>query len=373
MHTVLTEWNIEGARAVEAIAPGAVMELYQIDPVRDPRWSELLENHPRASIFHTAGWLEALRRTYGYEPIAYTSSPPGGEIRNGLVFCRVDSWLTGRRMVSLPFSDHCEPLFDSAEELDLFARRLQDEIKSLRWGYLEVRPIDRSFHPIGEESGFRPARRYHLHVLDLRPDLDEIRLGFHKDSVLRRVLRAERAGLIEKTGRSRALLDDFYNLLVLTRARHDLPPQPYEWFQNLIDCLGDSLEIRLAYRQETAVAAILTLRFKDIAFYKYGCSDAKYKNLGATPLLLWRAIQDAKSTGAQEFSMGRSDEDNAGLIAFKNRWTQRKIPLVYWRYPGPVSLKSKEDWRVSTVKRVFAVMPKRVLTVTGRLIYRHIG
>lgn len=86
MHTVLTEWNIEGARAVEAIAPGAVMELYQIDPVRDPRWSELLENHPRASIFHTAGWLEALRRTYGYEPIAYTSSPPGGKSGTGSYF-----------------------------------------------------------------------------------------------------------------------------------------------------------------------------------------------------------------------------------------------------------------------------------------------
>ena len=77
-------------------------ELYQIDPVGDPRWSEFLEKHPCASVFHTPGWLEALRRTYGYEPIAYTSSPYGGEIRNGLVFCRIDSWLTGRRLVSLP-------------------------------------------------------------------------------------------------------------------------------------------------------------------------------------------------------------------------------------------------------------------------------
>jgi hypothetical protein len=370
---VLTECDKEEVRAVETLQSRALMDLYQIDPVGDPRWSEFLKMHSSASVFHTPGWLEALRRTYDYEPIAYTSSPPGGEIRNGLVFCRINSWLTGRRLVSLPFSDHCEPLFGSPEELDLFVGRVQAEVKTQALKYLEIRPINGSFHRSGEASGFRPARRYHLHVIDLRPILHQVRQGFHKDSVLRRIRRAERAGLIEKTGRSEILLNDFYTLLVMTRARHDLPPQPYKWFRNLIDCLGEVLEIRLAYKNETPLAAILTLRFNDVALYKYGCSDTKYKNLGAMPFLLWRAIEHAKSTGAREFSLGRSDEDNAGLIAFKNHWTQHTTPLIYWRDPGPATLKSSEDWKVSMAKRVFAVMPKQALAVAGRLIYRHIG
>jgi len=348
-------------------------ELYQIDPVGDSRWAEFLEKHPCASVFHTRGWLEALRRTYDYEPIAYTSSSPGGEIRNGLVFCRIYSWLTGRRLVSLPFSDHCEPLFNSAEELDSFVGRMRTEVETQALKYLEVRPINGSFYRSGDLSGFRPARRYQLHVIDLRPDLLQIHRGFHKDSVQRRIRRAERAGLIEKSGRSETLLNDFYSLLILTRARHDLPPQPYEWFHNLIECTGDALEIRVAYKDKTPVAAILTLRFKDIAVYKYGCSDSKYKNLGGMPLLLWRAIEHAKSTGAHEFSLGRSDEDNAGLIAFKNHWTQHATSLVYWRSPGPPALKSSDDWKVRMAKRVFAVMPKQALAVTGKLIYRHIG
>lgn len=348
-------------------------KLYQIDPVGDPRWAEFLAKHPCASVFHTPGWLEALRRTYSYEPITFTSSPPGGEIRNGLVFCLVNSWMTGRRLVSLPFSDHCEPLFESPVELDLFIGRLQEEVKTQTLKYLEVRPINGSFNRNVGQSGFRPARRYYLHVVDLRPGLQQIRQGFHKDSVLRRIQRAERAELVEQSGGSESLLNDFYNLLVLTRARHDLPPQPYAWFRNLIDCMGDALEIRVAYKDKLPVAAILTLRFKDVALYKYGCSDTKYKNLGAMPLLLWRAIEHAKSTGAQEFSLGRSDEYNAGLIAFKNRWTQHTTSLVYWRNPGPASLKSIEDWRVSMAKRVFAIMPRRALALTGRLIYRHIG
>jgi hypothetical protein len=349
-----------------------MMELFEVDPVRDPRWSEFLERHPRASVFHTPGWLEALRRTYGYEPVGYTSSPPAEKLRNGLVFCRVNSWLTGRRMVSLPFSDYCEPLVTSAEELECFLGSLQAEVKPRYWNYLEVRPMSGSLHRSGKNSDFWPSKRYRLHRIDLRPDLDQIRLGFHKDSVLRRIRRAEGAGLIEKSGRSEALLKDFYNLLGLTRARHCVPPQPYAWFENLIECLGDALDIRLAYIRETPIAAILTLRFREIVVYKYGCSDARYKNLGATPLLLWRAIAEAKSTGAQEFSMGRSGEDDTGLIAFKNHWTRDSTSLVYWRYPGPVSMKN-EAWRASMAKRVFALMPKRVLAATGRMIYRHIA
>ncbi len=373
MDTVLTECGEVEMRAVETLQSGALMDLYQIDPVRDPRWSEFLKRHPGASVFHSPGWLEALRRTYDYEPIVYTNSPPGGEIRNGLVFCRINSWLTGRRLVSLPFSDHCEPLFDSPEELGLFVGRLQPEVKSQALKYLEIRPINESFHRSGGLPGFRPARRYLLHVIDLRSDLHRIRQGFHKDSVLRRIRRAEQAGLVEKTGRSEALLSDFYRLLVVTRARHDLPPQPYKWFRNLIDCLDEGLEFRLAYMDKTPVAAILTLRFKDVTLYKYGCSDTKHKNLGAMPLLLWRAIENAKSNGAREFSLGRSEENNAGLVTFKNHWTKHFRPIVYWRYPGPASMELTENWRISVVKRVFAVMPNRALAVTGRFIYRHIG
>ena len=53
------------------------------------------------------------------------------EIR--LVFCRIHSWLTGRRLVSLPFSDHCEPLYDSEEELQFLARYLRSAFEHQDW------------------------------------------------------------------------------------------------------------------------------------------------------------------------------------------------------------------------------------------------
>src|SRR5438067_1875924 len=98
------------------------MSVYQIDPVSDPRWSEFLQTNRGASVFHTAGWMDALRRTYGYEPVAYTTSPPCTMLDNGWVFCRVRSWLTGRRLVSLPFSDHCDPLVQESEHVEELSR-----------------------------------------------------------------------------------------------------------------------------------------------------------------------------------------------------------------------------------------------------------
>ena len=82
--------------------------MFLANPICDPRWPEILKRHVRASVFHTPGWLEALRRTHGYEPVIYTTTPPGVELTNVVVLYRIHSRITGRRMVSLPFSDYDE-------------------------------------------------------------------------------------------------------------------------------------------------------------------------------------------------------------------------------------------------------------------------
>jgi len=345
---------------------------YQFDPTEDPRWKEFVERHPKASVFHTVGWLQALSHTYKYEPVAFTTSPPASKLTNGIVFCRVESWLTGRRLVSLPFSDHCEPLCDTAADLSLLIRQIQSVFERKRWKYLAIRPCHEHSGQLGRELRFIPGRKYFLHRVDLRPNLQEVFGRLDKDCVQRRIQRAEKAGLIEKCGRSGELLKEFYRLFVITRQRHNLPPTPYVWFRNLIQCQGDSLEIRVAFSCEAPVAAILTLRFRDTLYYKYGCSDVRFNKLGATPWLLWRAISAAKVWGATEFDMGRTEQDNAGLLTFKNHWAPVPAQLVYWSFPA-LGTDSVNGWKMKLAKRVFAHMPKSLVVVAGRLLYRHIG
>jgi hypothetical protein len=310
------------------------MRFYQVDPTKDARWAELVGRHPKASVFHSVGWLKALRRTYEYEPVAFTASSPTGDLKNGLVFCHVNSWLTGHRLVSLPFSDHCEPLFDLPEDVNFFILYLQATLERKEWKYLGVCPINVNFGQTDNGVGFVPTALYFRHTLDLRPDLDDVFRNLDKDCVQRRVRRAQQAGLVEKRGTSDDLLKEFYRLLVTTRRRHHVPPPPYAWFRNLISCQGEALEIRLAYQSETPIAAILTLRFRDIVYYKCGCSDARFNKFGAMPWLLWNAIAAAKSNGANEFDMGRTEENNAGLLAFKNHWVPHPKQLVYLNLVG---------------------------------------
>ena len=346
---------------------------FQLDPIRDPRWAQLVENHPKASVFHSVAWLRTLCHTYGYEPVVFTTSPPPGMLKNGLIFCRINSWLTGRRLVSLPFSDHCEPLCDSREEFDFLIRHLQIALKHENWRYLEIRPVDDLAGQLSREAGFLPAATHFHHVVDLHSNLDEIFSGFDRDSVQRRVQRAERAGLTEERGRSKALLKQFYALFVATRGRHHLPPIPYEWFRNLIEYQGPALEIRLAYAGATPISAILTLKFRDVVFYKYGCSDARFNKFGATPWLLWRAIVAAKANGVLKFDLGRTEEGNLGLLTFKNHWMPQPGRLVYWKFPDSFSLDSVDGPSLKFAKRVFSCMPNSLLRITGRVIYRHIG
>src|SRR5262245_15063090 len=98
------------------------MTVSKIDPILDSRWDAFVQSHPDACSFHTPGWLQALHRTYGFQPVAYTTRF-GQELEGGIVVCDVDSWLTGKRSICLPFSDHCSPLVNSAsafEELAAF-------------------------------------------------------------------------------------------------------------------------------------------------------------------------------------------------------------------------------------------------------------
>lgn len=349
------------------------MKIYQIDPTKDARWAQLVQRHSRASVFHTVGWLQALQRTYGYQPVAFTTSSSSDDLKNGLLFCHINSWLTGRRLVSLPFSDHCEPLCDSAEDLNFLTRQLQAAWEGAGWKYVEIRPIRGNFEQAGDEIGFRPVAEYFLHRLDLRPELNGVFRSFDRDSIQRRIQRAERAGLVEKYGRSDDLLKEFYALFVSTRRRQQLPPSPYDWFRNLIDCQGKALEIHLAYVDKLPVAAILTLQFRDVVYYKYGCSDARFNKYGATPWLLWKAIASGKLNGAKEFDLGRTQQGNAGLLAFKNNWVSHPERLVYWRFPASSSSVSPESWKLRMAKRIFSHMSEGLLTTAGKLIYRHIG
>jgi CelD/BcsL family acetyltransferase involved in cellulose biosynthesis len=352
-----------------------VKQAYCIDPLVDPRWDFFLECHSRASVFHSTAWLSALSRTYGYKPVVFTTTPVGEDLENAIVFCQVESALTGRRLVSLPFSDHCDPLVDREDDLRLLSAALDQESSRERWRYVETRALTpfTLITPL-----LRSEMRYTFHQVDLSPAIATIFNRCHKNSIQRKIRRAEREGLTCMGGSNAELLDRFYELFTVTRKRHRLPPPPSQWFSNLIDCFGDDLKIRVAAHKGTPVSAIITLRHKDTLVYKYGGCDSRFTNLGSMHFLLWNAIAEAKESGLRWFDLGRTDADQHGLITFKNRWGAAEAVVTYSRYSSSEQCThmfdlSTPEWKTRAAKYVLEHLPTGVLSTIGRLLYGHVG
>jgi len=90
-------------------------------------------------------------------------------------------------------------------------------------------------------------------------------------------------------------------------------------------------------------------------------------------LLFWKSIQNAKRLGLQRFDLGRSDQENGGLVTFKDRWGAERSTLIYGRYPADQVRRGGEGWKLQLARPFFRYVPDGVLSAIGGLFYKHLG
>ena len=237
--------------------------------------------------------------------------------------------------------------------------------------YIELR---RSEGELREDSGYKVVEEFALHVVDLRPEPSDLFRRFHKSSTQRKILRAQREGVVCSDKQSPEVLRAFYRLLELTRRRHGLPPQPYRWFENLAACVGDAMNVRVASYRGQPVAGMVTLRHQSTLTYKYGASDHAWHRVGAVHLLFWKTIEEAHAAGCVKFDLGRTNVDDQGLLTFKERWGASRVPLHYWRFrPAGRASAPARDWVARYGARTASRVPSRLRAAAGRALYRHLG
>jgi hypothetical protein len=349
------------------------VNVYTFDPLADTRWRDFVGRRADASVFHTPEWLDALRRTYGYTPIAYTTSPPASPLTDAIALCDVRSWVTGRRLVSVPFADHCQPLIDNPVARESITAELRRWADRGRRRYVELRPVCDGAS-VADRIG--KGTTFFFHLLDLTRSLDDIFRAFHKTGIQQPIRRAEREQLVVESGTADSLIRTFYDLQVTTRRRHRLPPQPLSWFRTLVACLGDRVSISIAAKEGRPVGGIVLLRHGATLVHKYGASNAADHHLGPMPFLLWNAIRDGKAAGFRQLDLGRSETDHPGLVTFKDRLGAARSTITYRRYPTP-ALPSKSTSsvaaRLHAASKIVEHLPNSLLVTTGRLLYKHIG
>lgn len=348
------------------------MSLQIIDPTTYPGWDDLLLSTPGSSFFHTSAWAQVLSESYGYTPLYFTIIE-NGKLRALVPLMEVNSILTGKRGVSLPFTDFCEPILDEDISFPNLFNEITEFGKSRGWKHVELRG-GLSLLP---ESESKPFKSYLGHTLDLSGGQEKIFKNFRKGTKSA-VKQAQKEDLEIKIGVLDKFVEEFYHLNCMTRKLHKLPPQPFIFFggvqKNILE-KGLGVIILILYKGMSIAGAVF-FHFGNKAFYKYGASMREYQDLRANNLIIWNAIQYFSNKGCKSLCFGRTDLENEGLRIFKNGWGAEEREIKYLRYDLSRSIFVKENKhkKISYVQDlVFGNMPIPLLKMIGSLAYKHMG
>jgi CelD/BcsL family acetyltransferase involved in cellulose biosynthesis len=342
--------------------------LEELNPVTDSRWDEFVLGNPEGTVYHHSAWQQVLAETYGYTPLylAATSSA-GNQISGILPLMFVNSFLTGRHLVSLPFTTYCNPLIPETllEEAMHFAFNRFPGVR-----YLQLKLLEGEHAPFAQRG---VASTFVSQVLSLDWDIDKLFLSFHPSSVRQRVRRAEKLGLAFRLSDEESGMRQFYRLHALVRRNHGLPPQPYAFFGNMRRILGrkNLLEVPVVEFEGNVTSAAVLLKGSSTWHLEYSACDSRFLRHGCNQLLIWKCIEMAYQAGAKYFDFGRTSLSQSSLLEFKERWKAKRRAIRYYYFPQDPKATHPHSYSDGLMVRLNRRLPLSLLRLEGWLIYRH--
>jgi CelD/BcsL family acetyltransferase involved in cellulose biosynthesis len=301
----------------------SLMTVKTIDPRTDSAWATLLGRMP-SDVFQSPAWLSVLADTYGWTPSARVLFDEGGEPRAGLPFFRITD-LFGDRIVTLPFSDYCDPLVADLDSWRCLTDELiaTDDPMTVRCLHCDVPLADPRF------STFNRAK---WHGIDLTPDLETLWNALGNRS---NVTRSQRNGVTVRWATDRSDLRVFFDMhLAIRKHKYGMLAQPFSFFENIWRHFAERGQgyLLLAIHQGHIVSGAMLLRWRDTLYYKFNASSAA--SLGERPndLLVWECLKLGKSIGCTKFDFGLSDWDQEGLLRFKRKFGVTEKTISFLRH-----------------------------------------
>jgi hypothetical protein len=338
-----------------------------LDPLSYSAWDALLETSDQTTFFHTAAWARVLSESYGYKPFYFTTLD-SGKLAGLIPVMEVNSWLTGKRGVSLPFTDICHPIAGSVDTFQELMDAVVGYGRKAGWKRIELRGGSRF---LDQQTA---SAQHFVHTLDLSPDEAQVSKRF-KSNTLRNIRKSEQEGVTVSIERSREAVSAYYKLHCGTRRHHRLPPQPWAFFDKIhrhVIATGQGF-VGLASHKGKNIAGLICLHSKDQAIYKFGASDSDSLGLRPNNLVMWEAIRWCCRNGIGTFHFGRSEPENEGLLQFKRSWGATEEKFQYFNYDLRANGFIVGSSGPKTSYSFFKFMPLPMLKLTGELLYRHVG
>lgn len=338
-----------------------------VDPRTDALWTALAARSD-ASLFTSPAWIDAVCATYGFTPCAAVATNSAGIADGGFAWVEIDD-LRGPRAVSLPFGDRAEPFRAPGVSIaDLAAPAVRaDAPLSVRCLQDSAALFETSFAPVGGAA---------WHATVLPGGLDEF-LRSVRSTARRNLARADRVGVKVQVRADLDALRRLHELHVeLRRRRYRLLAQPWTFFEAIWERFapGGHAVVLLAEHDDTVVAAALLLAWNDVVYYKFGASSLQHLQHRPNDAIFRAALAWAVERRARLLDWGISDDDQPGLIRFKDKWANLTSRVVTLRAGGqamPACSDSGPLLRELTALLTDDSVPPDITTRAGALLYRY--
>ena len=320
--------------------------LSNLENLDDARWDTFVTQSPAGHLLQSSRWGE-LKARFGWQ-VERLALEQGGELRAGaqILFRRLP---LGRTLAYVPKGPLLD--FSDGEAAAQLWPALHQLARSRRAILLKVEPeLPDDPAPAArlKDWGFKPSPQSiqprRTIWIDLCADEDTI-LGRMKSKTRYNIRLAARKGVQVR----RATLDDFdafYSLMQGTGERDDFSIHSREYYHTAYQLFAPHglAQLFLAFYEDEPLGALMAFACGDKAWYFYGASSNKHRNLMPNYLLQWEAMRWARERGCTAYDLwGVPDEDEETL---ETRFTQRRDGL----------------WGVYRFKRGF-----------GGLLHRYLG
>lgn len=345
------------------------MKFEIVENLDDNRIITFLNISTNSSVYHHPAWLKAITKTFGHKGFYIIIKKENDEIVGLVPITLIKSFITGKRILSLPFSTYCDPLLPG----NLFNGLVSFLHENFRDYYkTEFRSLQKPELNIDNHT---ITSNYVTNILELKSSPDELLKSLPKTSIRQRIIRTEINKLTVRFDTSKQFLNILYLHISRLRINKNLPPLPYTFYHNILEELKkfNLVKIGIVEHSGITIGAALILLFKDKYYIEYSASSEEYLHLFPNHKLYWEIIKLAYLDNAKFVDFGRSLNYNQSLINFKKNWNSDTIPLHYIHIPQSNIINSSNSILIKTLQKVNKILPRKIIEFEGKIIYPHLG
>lgn len=354
------------------------LQVTEMDPLTDPRWTALVERHPDRLVFHHPAWLRTLRDEYPRPLIGLGCEDAAGRLRGVLALSLtkglpLGSAIAGRRLSSLPRTPIAGPLAVDDRASATLIRAAIERTRASTDTQLQLKammPLPDAVNDGLQEVAWRPT-----YVLDLqdRPAGD----GRARRRNQWAVNKARKAGVHVRAAESQAELQTWHRLYLGTMRGLAVPARTYRFFEAAWRHLRPAGMMRLLIAEQDGrmLAGSVFLMLGSTVFYAFTGWQRADHSLRANDLLHWQAIDEFRQAGYRYYDFGEVAGGQQSLAAFKSKWGAQPQQLYRYQFPAQAEHGggTLESGRLGGVAAdIWRRLPLPVTATIGDWVYRRL-